>query len=90
MTSVIVGALATAMMLCFWIIGPAADGQGLSGAAVLAVACYYGSLVVGVVGLLLGLIAAVIARPRYLGVVGAVLGLVPIIAAVVAPAMQNM
>jgi hypothetical protein len=89
-TSVIVGALATAMMLCFWIIGPAADGQGLSGAAVLAVVCYYASMVVGVVGVLLGLIAVIVARPRYLGILGTVLSLVPIIAGVVAPAMQSM
>src|SRR4051812_24654600 len=68
--SIVVGALATVMIIGFWLIGGAADGQGLSSAAVLAVALFYASVVVGGIAVLLGIAAVILARPRLLGVVG--------------------
>lgn len=85
--SIAVGGIATLMIIGFWLIGAASDGQGLSSAAVLAVLLYYGSAVVGVVGVLLGIAAIVFSRPRLFGVVGAVLGAVPLVVIAVAPSL---
>lgn len=86
--AIAVGAVATLMIIGFWLIGGASDGQGLSNAVVLAVVFYYASVVVGGAAVLLGIAAAIFARPRWFGVIGIVLGLVPIIAVVVYPSIQ--
>ncbi|WP_420113439.1 hypothetical protein [Pseudactinotalea sp.] len=80
--SIIVGAVATLMIIAFWIIGGATGGQGLSDASIAAVVFYYASLPVGVVAVLLGIAAVIVARLRVYGVLGVVLGLVPIVAVV--------
>jgi hypothetical protein len=86
--SIIVGAVATLMIIAFWLIGGASDGQGLSSAAVLAVVFFYASSVVGAVAVLLGIAAVILARPRLDGAIGIILGLVPIIALAVSPSIQ--
>lgn len=86
--SLVVGAVATLMIIAFWVVGAAVDGQGLSGGAVLAVLFFYASVVVGAVAVLLGIVAMVVARPRVYGALGAILGLVPVIVVLVSTAVQ--
>ena len=86
--SIVVGAVATLMIIGFWLIGGAADGQGLSSAAVLAVVFFYASVVVGAIAVLLGIAAVIFARPRLYGAVGIILGLVPVIVVAVSPSIQ--
>lgn len=86
--SVVVGAVATVMILIFWLVGGAADGQGLSNAAILAVLSFYASVVVGAIAILLGAAAIFLAQPRFLGIIGIVLGLVPVIAVAASLAAQ--
>jgi len=81
-SSIIVGALATLMMIAFWIIGGATEGQGLSNAGITAVVFYYASLPVGAVAVLLGIAAIILARPKAYGVLGIIFGLVPVVAVV--------
>lgn len=86
--SIVVGAVATLMIIGFWLIGGASDGQGLSNAAILAVVFFYTSIVVGALAVLLGIAAVIFARPRLFGVIGIILGLVPIIVVAVSPSIQ--
>lgn len=86
--SIVVGAVATLMIIGYWTIGGATDGQGLSTGSVLAVFFFYASVVVGIVAIVLGIVAALRSRPRYLGIVGIILGLVPAVAVAVATAAQ--
>ena len=72
------GAIATLMILGFQLIAAGADGQGLSNAVVIAVVLFYGSVAIGAVAALLGIAAAIFARPRLLGVVAIVLGVIPV------------
>lgn len=76
----LVGAVATLMIIGFWAVGGAADGQGLSTATVFAIVSFYASIVVGAVAVMLGIAALVFARPRLFGVIAIVLGLIPVIA----------
>lgn len=87
--SIIVGAIATLMIIAFWIIGGATEGQGLSNASIAAVVFYYASLPVGAVAVLLGIAAVIVARPRAYGVLGIILGVVPIVAVIVATLTQG-
>ncbi|MCS3842079.1 hypothetical protein [Microbacterium sp. AK031] len=82
-TSIVVGAVATLMIIAFWTVGRAVDGQGLTDAAVLVVISFYASVIVGAVAVLLGIAAVVLSRPRLLGVIAIVLGLFPIVAVAV-------
>jgi len=88
-TSIIVGALATLMIIAFWIIGGATEGQGLSNASIAAVVFYYASLPVGAVAVLFGIAAVIVARPKAYGVLGIILGVVPIVAVIVATLTQG-
>lgn len=88
-TSIVVGAVATVMIIGFWLIGGASDGQGLSNAAVLAVVFFYASVVVGAVAVILGIAAFIVARPRLYGAIGIILGLVPVIAVLVSLSVQG-
>lgn len=83
--SIVVGALGALMIIGFWLIGAASDGQGLSNGVVVAVLLFYGSVAVGVAAILLGIAAIALSRPRWLGVIGAVLGAVPLVVIGVAP-----
>lgn len=87
-SSIIVGAIATLMIIAFWIIGGATEGQGLSNASIAAVVFYYASIPVGAIAVLLGIVAVILARPRVYGIVGIILGLVPIVAVIVSTATQ--
>lgn len=84
----VVGALATVMIVGFWLIGGTADGQGLSSAAVVAVVLFYASAAVGIAAVFLGIAAVTLARPRRSGVISICLGLVPIIVVAVATSIQ--
>lgn len=88
-TSVVLGAVATLMILGFWIIGSALDGQGLSNGAVLAVLSFYASVVVGAAAVLVGIAAVIVSRPRILGIVGFILGAVPVVGFFVTMAAQS-
>lgn len=76
------------MILGFWIIGNASDGQGLSSGAVLAVLFFYASVIVGAIAVLLGIAAVIVSRLRLFGVIAIILGAVPVVAVVVTLAVQ--
>jgi hypothetical protein len=88
-TAVIMGAIATLMIVGFQVIAAGADGQGLSNAVVIAVVLFYGSVAIGAVAALLGIAAAIFARPRLLGVVAIVLGVIPVVVVTVSPSLQG-
>lgn len=81
-SSVITGALATMMIIAFWII--AGGAEGLSTGVVLAVVFYYAAPIVGAIAVLLGIVAAIISRSKLLAIVGIALGVIPIVAVLVA------
>lgn len=83
--SVIAGALATVMIIAFWLIAGGSDDQGLSTGSVLAVLFFYAAPVVGAIAVLLGIVAAIISRSKLLAVVGIVLGVAPIVVVLVSP-----
>ena len=85
--SLVVGVVATLMIIGFWLIGGASDG--LSTAAILAVVSFYASVVVGAAAVLLGIAAMIFARPRIFGAIGIILGLVPIIVVTVSTSLQG-
>ncbi|MGO2049746.1 MAG: hypothetical protein ACTH2E_04715 [Microbacterium sp.] len=87
-SSIVAGAVATLMIIGFWLIGGASDGQGLSNATVIAVLFFYASVVVGAIAVLLGVAAIIFSRPRLFGVLGIVLGLVPIVVVAVSTSIQ--
>ena len=82
-SSVVAGALATVMIVAFWLIAGGSDGQGLSTGSVLAVLFFYAAPVIGAIAVLLGIVAAIISRSKLLAIVGIVLGAVPIVAVLV-------
>lgn len=87
-TSVVLGAVATLMILGYWLIGGASD-QGLTSAALLAVVFFYASVVVGAVAIVLGIAAVIASRPRVFGAIAIILGAVPIVWFFVAMAAQS-
>lgn len=68
------------MILIAWIAIKATADGGLSSAAIYAVLFYYASAFVGGIAILVGIAAAIFARPRILGIIGIVFGAVPIVA----------
>lgn len=80
-SAIVLGVIAAAMMLGFWLVGSSSDGQGLTTAAVFAVFSYWLSPVIGGVAVLLGVAAIIFSRPRplVLGAIGIILGAVPIV-----------
>ncbi|MFY9714951.1 MAG: hypothetical protein WAK00_15900 [Microbacterium sp.] len=86
-TSLVLGAVASLMILGYWLIGGSSD-QGLTNAVVLAVLFFYASVIVGAVAVILGIAAVIFSRPRLFGAIAIVLGAVPVVAVLVALAAQ--